>query len=224
MNLKPVAAAVILLSGLSFASAAELDVPQYKVTYDETTDFGWLASWFGGGSNVGFNWTVPSTAAVASSGSLEIVNVPLPAFTVTANSGWALSNLSAFLGNLSFVEVGGATTDVIVHADVSVNGGPAVPLAGNMAWAATSSGPGYLLGYFADTYTAPTAFTSFSVSNASIDLSATGGVFSSIAAQPQNKLEVSFTAVPVPEPETYAMFLAGLATLGWLSQRRRNPG
>ena len=31
----------------------------------------------------------------------------------------------------------------------------------------------------------------------------------------------SFTAAPVPEPETAAMLLAGLAALGWLSRRRR---
>ena len=31
----------------------------------------------------------------------------------------------------------------------------------------------------------------------------------------------SFTATPVPEPETAAMLIAGLAALGWLSRRRR---
>ena len=31
----------------------------------------------------------------------------------------------------------------------------------------------------------------------------------------------SFTATPVPEPETAAMLAAGLAALGWLSRRRR---
>lgn len=94
-----------------------------------------------------------------------------------------------------------------------------------MAWVATPSGPGYLQGYFADTLGGPSAaFQTYTFSNASVVLSASGGTFSSIAAQPQNRLEIGFTAVPVPEPETLAMMLAGLAALGWLSFRRRQQG
>jgi hypothetical protein len=29
---------------------------------------------------------------------------------------------------------------------------------------------------------------------------------------------------PIPEPETYALMLAGLGLLGWVAQRRRRPG
>jgi len=62
------------------------------------------------------------------------------------------------------------------------------------------------------------------VSSGSIALSESGGSFASITAQPQNKFEISFTAMPVPEPETYAMLLAGLGALGWLTKRRQNQG
>jgi hypothetical protein len=34
----------------------------------------------------------------------------------------------------------------------------------------------------------------------------------------------AFAVTPVPEPETYAMFLAGLAALGFMSRRRQNRG
>ena len=65
-------------------------------------------------------------------------------------------------------------------------------------------------------------FTSLAQSNASLTLMADGGTFSNILSNPQNKLEYSFTATPVPEPETYVMLLSGIAALGWLARRRRN--
>ena len=48
-------------------------------------------------------------------------------------------------------------------------------------------------------------------SPASLDATSDGHVIS----------DFSFTATPVPEPETAAMLLAGLTALGWLSRRRR---
>ncbi|MBL8352250.1 MAG: PEP-CTERM sorting domain-containing protein [Burkholderiaceae bacterium] len=222
MNLKPVFAAVVLIAGMSAASATtSLDLGPATVTYDESTDFGFISSWFSSSTTFGFSWTVPNSAAVASFGPLTIVSVPLPSFTLARNAGWALSDASAFLGNLSFTEVGGATTNIVASASVSINGGPAVPIGpASLAWAVTGSGPGYMQGYFADSATFPGGFKTLAVTGAGIDLSATGGVFSSISAQPQNKFEISFAAAPVPEPETYAMLLAGLATLAWLSKRR----
>lgn len=227
MKLKPVFAAVALVFGVSAASALTVqDIGPATVTYDETTAFGGLSSWFSSGSTYGFSWAVPASAQVASFGPQEIANVPLPDFTVTANAGWSLSDASAFIGNLVYTEVGGATTTIIANANVSVDGGPAVPIGpAGLGWVVTGSGPGYSTGYFADTFMAPAGgFNTFSVTGSGIDLGATGGTFSIITAQGQNKLEISFTAVPVPEPETYAMLLAGLAALGWLSLRRRGQG
>ena len=221
-----VSAAVALLIAAGAASAWTTDdFTSHTVVYDETTTFGGLAgSYTAGGGAAGFSWTVPDAAQVASFGELEIVTIALPSFTITANAGWALSSASAFLGNLSFTEVGCATTQIKIYADVSVDGGPAESLQDDVNWVITSGGTGYATGYFGETFgpTLAGGFSSLSITNASIVLSATGGVFSSIAAQPQNKLEVSLVAVPVPEPETYAMMLAGLAALGWMASRRNN--
>jgi len=227
MNLKPVFAAVLLLAGASNASAiTSLDLGPATVTYDETTGFGGLSSWFSSGNTYGFAWTVPPSAQVASFGPLTIVNVPMPDFSLTVNAGWVLSGPSAFLGNLVYTEVGGATTNIVANANVALNGGPAVPTGPvSMNWVQTFAGPGFAQGYFADTLMSPLLpFNSLAVTASGIDLSATGGVFSSISAQPQNKYEITFTAVPVPEPGTYAMFVAGLGVLGWLFKRRRAQG
>lgn len=227
MKLKSVLAAATLLCTAGVASAlTSQNFGSHTLVYDETTAFSFLSGSFtSGGGGAGFSWTVPNSANVASFGPLNIVTVNLPSFTVTANAGWALSNASAFLGNITFTEVGAATTQIILHADVSLNGGAPVTLTDNLPWTPLPGGPGYLTGFFADTITAgPGGFTTLSVTNAHIDLSAVGGVFSAITAQPQNKLEVSLVAVPVPEPETYALLLAGLASLGWLSKRRQSQG
>jgi hypothetical protein len=234
MNLKPFASALVLLSGLAQADTVVWDFDQYKLTYDNSSDFRDLNIAFGSGDNLGFNWIVPDDASVSSVGTFtptfalagtNVTFVSLPSFTVTAKAGWALSDLKGFLGNLSFTEVGGATTGVLVYAKVAIDGGPSVEVDGaGLGWTIQSSEAGVVTGYFADTYMLPGGFTSVTVSDASLALSASGGVFSSITANNQNKLEVTFTAQPVPEPETYAMMLAGLGALGWMARRRRTQG
>lgn len=222
MQVKLIATAAALVCAFGTASAATWDLGSYTVDYDETTDFGFLSGAFsaGGGQN-GFSWTVPNSAQVSSFGPLEIVTVDIPAFTVTANAGWTLSDPGAFLGNLVFTEVGAATTQIKIYAKVSVDGGTAIPLMDDVDWTPTTLGSGFLNGYFGETFGPVSGgFTTLSVSNASIVLSATGGLFSSISSQPQNKLEVTLVAMPVPEPETYAMMLAGLGALGWMARRR----
>ena len=223
MQTKSIAVAAALLCAIGAASALTTeDFGSHTVSYNEGTQFGFLSSWFTAGDGAaGFSWTVPDTVQVASFGDLQIATFDLPSFTITANAGWTLSNPGAFLGNLVFTEVGAATTQIKIYADVTVDGGSILPLQDDLDWTPTSSGAGYLTGYFGETF-GPIAggFTTLSVTNASIVLSATGGVFSSISSQPQNMLEVSLVAMPVPEPETYAMMLAGLGALGWLTRRR----
>lgn len=223
MKFKPVFAAIALASLSALASATVTqDNGPYTLAYDETTDFSYLESWFSSSVNYGFHWAVPTTAQVASFGTTTTTTVNLPSFTVSANPGWALSDATGFLGNIVFTEVGAATTNIQLYADISINGGPVMSINGDtLGWTPTSAGTGFLQGYFAQTMTLPGAFTTISVSNASIVLSAGGGVFSNISAQPQNKLEISFAVAQVPEPETAAMLLAGLGALGLMAVRRR---
>ena len=225
MKLKPTVIALSLLAAVSSVSAITVqNIGPATVTYDETTSLGFLSSWFSSGTTYGFSWTLPNSAQVVSFGPTVNTLVNLPSFTLTNNPGWNLSGaFNAFLGNPSFTEIGGATTNIFGTADISVNGGPAATTSGLVGFTITTiSGP-FVGGYFSQTVSLPVGgFTSLAQSNASLDFSASGGTFSTIISNPQNKIEYSFTATPVPEPETAAMLLSGLATLGWLARRRRS--
>jgi hypothetical protein len=223
MKLKSIAAASALLACSLAGATTTLNAGAYSVTYDETTPgFGSISSWFSAGSTVGFEWSLDPVINVTSvAGTPATATFAIPDFTITVNPGYTLSGpLSSSLGNIVyFLNGAGATVSLTAVGNYSIDGGPviAAPLG---AVPQTTINPAF--GYFAGSSSAPLAgFSSFSVSGASITLNASGGTFASIGAQPQNKLKFEFTATPVPEPETYALMLAGLGLVGFLARRRQ---
>ena len=226
MKISAIFAAVLALAGAPAVHAVSvLDLGAYTLSYDDTTPgFGGLAySFNGGGGSTGFGWSVQPSVLVSSGGAPAAASFAMPDFTVTVKPGWALSGpVTGSLGNLVFNEVLGATTSATASAMVSVDGGPSAPIGGPLSKVVTTSVPGFLsAGYYAGSITVPVGgFSSFGVSGGSLALTAGGGTFSSVIGQTQNELKFSLIATPVPEPETVALLLAGLLTLGSLAYRR----
>lgn len=227
MNIRILAVGIMALASAASASAAmtSVSIDGYSLSYEDSSILGGMSSSFtSSGNSVGFSWSLPAAVNVVSVGTTESMAFTLPDFTITANPGYNLSGpLAGFLGNLVYTEVGGATTSVSATANVSVNGGAALPVGGNLARVETVSFAGGSSGYYGSSTTVPAgSFNSFSVSNFVLTLNASGGSFASILAQPQNELKISFLAASVPESETYAMMLAGLGLIAAIARRRKH--
>ncbi len=228
MTFKPALAATALLFAMSAASATTVfDVGGATVTYDETTTLGFINSSSNGFQFESFNWIIPNSATLVNTVEFttEFLTVALPSFTISANPGFALSDLTVFFGNPTFFDLGG-TSNILFSGDISIDGGSVIPVSSLIDFVITNQNLSIALnaGFFSQTETLPGPFTTFALSNASLLLTATvdpNGVVSSIVSNPQNKLEISYTVVAVPEPETGAMLLAGLAAMGWVVRRQR---
>lgn len=218
----------LALAGTGASATVTLNAGPYTLSYDETTPaFGSLASLSSGpGGAVSFEWSISAAVQALSAGGAPVsVSFQIPDFTITANPGYVLTGpVTRRLGNLAFAEVGvGAITSVGATGTVTVGGGtPGTPPPFLLPQVYSSNTPAQRFGYFDGTVAFPLgSFQSIDVSHATLVLSAQGGAFAAINAQPQNVLQVSFFAQAVPEPETYALFLAGLGVLGWLAKRRQ---
>ena len=227
MQLKPVlAAAVTALAALS-AHAAAVNLNGYTVNYDETTSgFGTVSFTFGDGTNEGFGWKVSNTVGVVSAGQgLQMASFDMPSFTITAKPGFTLSGITGFLGNLVFNEVStGASTSASASGDLAVNGVPAGMFGGILTKNTTFSAGTYNSGYHAIQGSMGTPsynMLSFSGGFLTLTASAGAGQFASVIGNPQNTLSFSVVPTPVPEPETFALMLAGLVAIGSLARRQQ---
>ena len=211
------AVAALLLTGTSAAYAVApplttFSTTEYTVIYDASA-LGTIQSW----NNQFFAWKTPNSINVTDSQA----SFALPSFTLTPNAGYTLSErIDGFFGNLSFTAVGGGIVAGDISGNVSIDGGAAFPLLVNLGISTTSSFGGYLSANPSyNTGTGTIASIDFSAGLLNLTATNNGG-FAGIAAQPQNEFSISFVAAPVPEPESYAMLVAGLCLIGAITRRR----
>ncbi len=220
-------AATVALS--ASANTQTIDFTEYTVTYNDQSTFGGYPGSFWGDGFSGFNWNVPTEVNAAGLMSDASASFSLPSFTIKVNPGYTLSNLSLFLGNIVYNEIDGAesaSTSLQINYEVLVDGSPSWSASTPLMQTETSStfGGAVRTGYFAlNTGLVGGGFNTLTFSNATIDLSANAAsaVFASVVGQNQNQLKFELNMAPVPEPQTYAMLLAGLVALGTLAQRRQ---
>jgi len=188
-----------LLSNGSFETPASTNVPSLPV-----------------GSTYLTGWTVYNQ---------EIAHIPNGAFSLFASDGLYSLDLA---GYHDFLPYGGvqqtiATTAGAVY-DISfdvgaVNGVTSVEVtAGSLLGAATSSAQQSNVGVWTtynSTFTALGSLTTISLKGTG---ASSGGTYVGL-----DNVNVTFNhfAVAVPEPETYAMMLAGLGLLGFSAKRRK---
>lgn len=225
MTFKPLIAACITALGCLSAQAATTVLTGFTVDYTDSTAFGGVSFTFGDGINEGFGFSVPTSVQVVSDGDgLVTAAFALPSFTITANAGYQLSGLTGFLGNLVFNELRAtSSSSASASAALSVDGTPLGSFGGVMTRTVTGTAGTLTSGYHVGEMTAPLpAYNTLTISGGTLTLNATSSNgFASIIAQPQNTLSFSTMVTAVPEPETVALMLSGLAVLATLARRRR---
>lgn len=214
MKLHSLAIAVLMVSAGSLAQADSIAGNGY--TLDFTGGILGSPSWWDvGADGRRVEWKVPPFSI-----SGEMISYSLPDYTLTANAGYTLSAISLFVGNLSFFESAGAASGAYISADLWADG-----WSGPLVLAATRTvlsppGSSVVTGYYSFTLP-PVGMDLHQVQVTNLKMVMAAEATAAIVGQAQAVVDLDFTVTAVPEPQTYAMLLSGVAVIGWVVRRRR---
>lgn len=210
------AALLALAATASQADTADHDFAGYdlNLSFASGAAIQDISSWWITGNTAYFSWTIPTSVEVSTGGGSAAASFALPDFTVAADAGYTVGSFMVSFGNLAAVSVGTATHTAGVsgmsdYAGAYNIGGSYTMLNAGFIESGIIAGSGALGG---------SGLSSAMFSGNAIDLAASGTA--SVFSQGQSTVVVSLVLTPVPEPETYALFAAGLVALGLLARRR----
>jgi hypothetical protein len=157
-----------------------------------------------------------------------------PTFGQFSSLTYTLYGYNGAAANFGFDAADNPTTSVGAASRVALATGSLLPGAGQSSVGTTPQIPSFNAFASANLSFVPTAaagsfflapnpFYNVAVSsfiNSASQVSALSGGFAGGFKITQGGGSVNFTS-PIPEPETYALFLAGLAAVGWTARRRR---
>lgn len=226
---KQVAATAVLTVAAVGASAATatIDGEGFTITYDTAlvglfgtpTLVGNVLSWFPSGS--------PGFSAQTDSG-FDVTNSTF-ALLVTADAGYTLSGFSlAEGGDYFYFGAPGATAGVDVSGQLRVTSLPGGTTARPIIESTTYTANTWLDFGTTDwsAGTSTVALNGVTQANVSVENILAAYVLGGPGYAFIEKKEAFLTIAvsPVPEPETYALFLAGLGAVGFMVSRRRKLG
>jgi len=223
MKLRSIAAAAALVaaSSASLAASVTLTGSNFNVTYDSAALGLFGSSVTLVGNQLSF---FPTSFVAQTGGGIDVENSTI-ALQVTAHTGYVLSGFNLTEGG-DFFHFGAPG----VMSGVSAGGQLRVtPLPGSTQSASITAGGPFAANSFLDFGTSNwsasasvTPVANTTVANVSIQNILAAYVVNGLGYAFIEKKEAFLTVgvTPVPEPETYAMMLAGLVAIGFLARRR----
>lgn len=225
---------ISLAVGLSFAASGAsaaiqtLNAGSFSISYDDA-----LAGLFGAPTLVGdslrwFPSGSPGFSAQTAAG-IDLSNASF-ALLITANPGYTLSSF-ALSGAGSYFHFGdaGVTSGVAIEGQLRVTPLPGSTLSSDLELAAPTTANAFLdfglqdWNLAAAQLAVPASTTSANVSfNSMLAAYVFGGAGYSFVELKEMSLSIATTAVP--EPESYALMLAGLGAICFMGIRRRSYG